>query len=62
MDFVTVGIIVVAGWVSLLVAVVAMCRAAASGDASRISAAEHARATSAPRSERAPRFDQPALS
>ncbi len=63
MDFVTVGLIVGAGWVSLLVVVVAMCKAAAFGDASRASALERSRTTAyVPRPERSPGFERPALS
>ncbi len=66
MDIVTVGLIVIAGWFSLLVAVVAMCKAAAFGDASGepapAGATESAGATTyLTAGERSPLLDRPAL-
>ncbi len=67
MDIVTVGLIVIAAWIALLVAVVAICKAAAFGDAASapvpVGAEEAARAsgyvTAGERSSRL--FDRPAL-
>jgi hypothetical protein len=66
MDIVTLGLIVIATWFSLLVVVVAMCKAAAFGDASgepaRAGATESAGATTyLTAGERSPIFDRPAL-
>lgn len=65
MNILTVGLIVGAGWVSLLIAVVAICKAAAFGDVEGAGAyaTESVRlAPPATATERPRRFKQPALS
>jgi len=59
MDFVSVGVIVVAAWMALMVGVLAMCRAAARGDASARGIVQ--RGPQSTPYERAPRIERPAL-